>query len=284
MRARLIGIAYLAVWRVSRWLPERVAVRMFERLSMRSWRRNARQREVVTANLAPVVGPEALETTVREAFRSYGRYWAETFRMSDLSDATLLERITHERIEVADDVFAAGKGGIVVVPHIGNWDAGGRWACLRWRLTVVAEVLKPRMVFKRFLKHRQALGMSVVPLERGSDVAGTCMEYLARGDLVALVCDRDMSDRGIEVTMFGRRTTLPAGPAVIAERAGVPILPGCVFQAPGGRWHIVFQDAVPVIPGDVAKTMQGVADAFERFIARAPEQWHVFAGRYWRDA
>lgn len=283
MRERIGGIAYLAVWRVARLLPERIAVALFEQVAMRSYRKNGRTRAVVTANLAPVVAPEDLDRTVRGAFRSYARYFAETFRMQDLSDEELHARISAENLAYTDEVFAGGNGGIVVVPHIGNWDAGGRWACDRWRLTVVAEVLKPRMVFERFLKHRRALGMSVVPLERGADVAKQCEEYLARGDLVALVCDRDMSARGVEVTMFGRRTTLPRGPAVIAERAGVPIIPGAVYQAPNGRWEIWMQDPVTVVPGDPGKTMQGVADAFERFVARAPEQWHVFAGRYWKD-
>lgn len=283
MRERLGGLAYLAIWRAVRWLPERVALRLFDRMALRSHRRNARLRDAVTANLAPAVGQRDLGETVREAFRSYARYWVETFRMQDLPEEELMARITAENIEHMDEVFASGKGGIFVVPHIGNWDAGGRWACKRWRLTVVAEVLKPRMVFDRFLKHRRALGMTVVPLERGADVAKQCEEFLARGDLVALVCDRDMSARGVDVTMFGRRTTLPRGPAVIAERAGVEIIPGAVFQEPDGRWHIWLQDPVPVIAGDPAKTMQGVADAFERFVARAPEQWHVFAGRYWKE-
>lgn len=283
VKERLSGIAYLAVWRIARALPERLAVRLFERAALRSYRRNERQRAIVAANLAPVVKPEVLDATVRDAFASYARYWAETFRMQDLTTAELHGRLDHEGAEILDAVFASGRGGVAAVPHIGNWDAGGRWACDRWRLTVVAEVLRPRMVFDRFLAHRRALGMSVIPLERGGDVVARCEEHVARGDILALVCDRDMSARGIEVTMFGRTTTLPAGPAVLAARAGVPLVPVAIFQRPGGRWLVSVADPVPV-GLSVAESMQAVATAFEGFIARAPEQWHVFAGRYWKDA
>lgn len=285
MRVRLIGIGYLIAWRVTRLIPERLAVGAFQAMSRRSWRRNHRRRKIVTENLRPVVGDGALlETTVRKAFESYGRYWAEAFRLQDLSDAQLEARIDFDGAENIDKSLAAG-GAIMGVPHLGNWDSAGRYVAKRWGLAAVVEVLRPRVLFERFLAYRRALGIEIIPLERGADATGQCLEQIKAGKVIALVCDRDLSGRGVEVTMFGRRTRLPAGPAVVALRAGVPLMPGAPFQAPDGRWRVCAYPPVtdgrePETPEAVARIMQQLANEFEKIIREAPEQWHAFVP-YW---
>lgn len=288
LRVRLIGLAYLVMWRVTRWMPERWAVAMFRRGFDRSWRKNQRQRAIVTENLRPLVRDEArLAETVRAAFHSYGRYWAEAFRLQDLSDEELAARIDFTGAEILDEAMANG-GAVLGVPHLGNWDAAGRYAATRWRLAAVVEVLRPKALFERFVAYRRALGMTIIPLHKGEDVTAQCVEHIKKtGDLLALVCDRDLSGRGIPVRMFGRTTSMPAGPAVVALRAGVPLCPGATWQAPNGRWRVqpfppVATGKEPETPEEIARIMQALADAFEKILAQEPEQWHAFAP-YWTD-
>ena len=96
LRLQIEGIGWLLAWRIARWLPEPWVYRTFERLSMRSARRNAKRRAAVETLLSPVVPKEELSREVDEAFRWYGRYWAETFRMADLTEAELDERFSIE--------------------------------------------------------------------------------------------------------------------------------------------------------------------------------------------
>jgi KDO2-lipid IV(A) lauroyltransferase len=286
LRLQLEGIGWLTAWRIARWLPEEWTVRIFERLSARSMRRNARRRAAVEELLAPVVGDEALPPLIPQAFRWYARYWAETFRMQDLTDEELNARFTCIGCEHIEAAFQAGKGGVLATPHVGNWDAGGRWVALRWPLTVVAEVLRPRMLFDRFLEHRRALGMTIVPLERGGDATARCLERLNKGELVALVADRDLSGSGVEVTMFGRRTKMPAGPAVLALRTGAPLIPATIYQRNDGTWVATVLPAIDLPdaegPDGVAILTQRLADRFQELIAVEPSQWHVF-NTYWID-
>ena len=280
------GVAWLLAWRITRLLPERWAVAGFERMGRRSHRRDERRRAQIERNLEPVVGAERLQAEVRDAFRWYGRYWAETFRMEDLSREELGERFFIEGRENIEKAYDAGKGGVLATPHLGNWDAGGRWVAERWPLTVVVEVLRPRMVFDRFVAHRRALGMTIVPLERGGDATGQCLQRLRAGELVALVADRDLGGSGVPVTMFGRRTKMPAGPAVLALRSGAPLIPACIYQREDGTWLARVLGALdppdPGAPDAVATLTQQLADAFQELIAAEPAQWHVFS-RYWVD-
>lgn len=289
LRSRLIGLGYLFVWRLARALPERYARRLFDWSSARSFRRNAHRREIVRENLLPVVGPgPELDRTVREAFNSYGRYWMETFRMEDIPSEELTERFRGENLGSLDAIHARGRGGVLATPHLGNWDAGGRWVAERWPLTVVVEVLRPRTLFDRFVEHRRGLGMTIIPLVRGGDATGRCLEKIREGNYVALVSDRDLSGSGVPVKMFGRTTKMPPGPAVLALRAGVPLIPACIYQSPDGGWHAWVMDP---IDGDVegetsenvALLTQRLAEAYERMIAREPEQWHAFS-RMWLPA
>jgi KDO2-lipid IV(A) lauroyltransferase len=288
LRLKLIGIGYLLVWRLARLLPERVARKLFDATSRRSWRRNARQRALVRQNLLPVVGdgPD-LDRTVRDSFQMYGRYWMETFRMEDLSSAELTARFTGDGLDTLARVHAQGRGGVLATPHLGNWDAGGRWVAERWPLTVVVEVLRPRMLFDRFVDHRRGLGMTIIPLIRGGDATAQCLERIRAGDYVALVSDRDLSGSGITVRMFGRTTKLPAGPAVLALRAGVPLIPACIYQR-DDDWHASVMDPIDGITGEtpenVAALTQRLAEAFEGLIAREPSQWHALFQRLWIDA
>jgi KDO2-lipid IV(A) lauroyltransferase len=286
LRLQLEGIGWLLVWRIARLIPERWAYAGFERMFARAHRRNEKQRRAVEALLQPVVLPTELEQQVTEAFSWYGRYWTETFRLEDLSDAELDARFTCKGRENIQNAFDSGKGGVLATPHIGNWDAGGRWVAKRWPLTVVVEVLRPRMLFDRFVEHRRALGMTIVPLEKGTDPTGKCIEQLKKGEMIALVADRDLSGTGVEVAMFGRRTKMPPGPAVLALRTGCDLIPAAIFQDRDGTWvaHVL----PPVErPGATASDpvqvyTQRLAEKFEELIAEAPAQWHVF-NRYWID-
>jgi KDO2-lipid IV(A) lauroyltransferase len=285
LRLQLEGIGWLLAWRIARLLPERWVYAAFERLSLRSMRSNSKRRAAVEALLEPVVGKEQLRAHVEEAFRWYGRYWAETFRMADLSAEQLGARFKIEGRENIENGFRAG-GGVLATLHIGNWDAGGRWVAERWPLAVVVEVLRPRMLFDRFVEHRRALGMTIIPLERDSDPTARCIEQLRQGKMIALVADRDLSGSGVEVTMFGRKTKMPPGPAVLGLRTGADVIPAAIFQRRDGSW---LARVLPPVerpdgtgPEAVQLYTQRLAEKFEDLIRADPAQWHVF-NRYWID-
>jgi lauroyl/myristoyl acyltransferase len=282
LRLRLTGLGYRAAWRLARVLPEPWARRGFEASAALSWRRNARRRAVVRENLRPTVGdPAVLEETVRRAFLLYGRYWAETFRLPGIPRAAFEARFRVEGAEIIEDAYRRGRGVVLATPHLGNWDAGGRWVAERWPLAVVVEVLRPRALFERFLAHRRALGMTIIPLVPGGDVAARCVERVRAGELVALVADRALSRTGVPVQMFGRTTLLPPGPAVVSLRAGAPLVPACIYQTADAGWRGWVMEPIHdgsggETPEAVAALTQRLAEAFERMIARDPAQWHAF--------
>jgi lauroyl/myristoyl acyltransferase len=221
-----------------------------------------------------------LERLVDEAFRSYARYWLDALSLPALDPDRLDVRVDAEGFEHVMAARALGRGVVVALPHLGGWDVGGAWLVHRGiPLTVVAEVLEPPGLFDLFVKLRERVGMRVVPL--GPRAMAELAEALARNDVVALVCDRDLTREGIEVELFGERTTLPPGPVLLALRRNCPLLPVAIYAERDGRHRALIRPPVELertgrLRADVVAGLQRLAKELELLIAEAPEQWHVF--------
>jgi KDO2-lipid IV(A) lauroyltransferase len=103
---------------------------------------------------------------------------------------------------------------------------------------------------------------------------------LANNRVVSLVSDRDLTGRGVEVTMFGRGRKMPAGPALLSITTGAPMVPSAAYQTPEG-WRLVFRPPLRVEPSgdrrkDVVALTEALAAEYERLISAAPSDWHVF--------
>jgi KDO2-lipid IV(A) lauroyltransferase len=276
----------LAIWRTVGSMSQRQAYRTMEAFFARQYRRNGRQVARLRATFAPIVEPDALERTVEEAFKWYGRYWADAFRSHRVSSAHMTRTMRSTGAEHLAAAVEDGTGAVLATMHLGDWDAGGRWVAERWPMTAVAEVLEPRRMYDQFLAYRRRLGMEIIPLEKGTDVTARCVEVVSRGELLALLCDRDLSGTGVEVRFFGRTAKMSRGPAVIAARSGCRILPAVIYQLEDGGHHVVVREPLPPTPDEspeaIAATMQLVANEYERFLRVAPAQWHMFQ-RFWPD-
>jgi lauroyl/myristoyl acyltransferase len=280
--------AYLSI-RSAEWLgmrlPRRTGLALANLYFRWHYRRAQDQRRVVAGNLAQVLGHDPhsalVQSATRECFRLYARYWYETFALRTMPVDEVDRRFTIDGLEHADRALAAGRGVVLALPHMGNWDAAGHWLCVNgYRMTAVAEELRPRSVFELFLRHRRALGMGIVPLSEGSRVAETLIRLLSENHIITLVADRDLTGRGVQVEMFGAKRLLPAGPAMLSLATGAPLCVCAVFTTAEG-WHTVIGPPVQlertgVMRQDVTALTSVMAAEFERYIASAPADWHMF--------
>jgi KDO2-lipid IV(A) lauroyltransferase len=246
------------------------------------------------ANLRVATGGGLTEAELadltRAALTSYGRYWQEAFRLPTLGSARILRDTTVPGIEHLERARADGRPVILALPHSGNWDAAGVWFIdwLGGPFMTVAERLRPESLYRRFLEYRESLGMRVVPLTGGPRPGSAMLrEWLDGGRSVCLLMDRDLGSSGVPVSFFGRPTTMPPGPALLAAQTGASLHPVvCQFTDDGG-WRLVVRPEVALdgngrLRDRVAAATQAVADAFTAGIAERPVDWHML-GRIWAD-
>lgn len=271
-----IALGYAAGWRALRWLPERAAYAGFDRIADEVFRRNGRGVRRLRDNLATAtraVDQEYLETLNRDAVRSYLRYTCEAFRLPSWGPEGLVARTRTVGEEEFRALYAAGSGLIVPLPHMGNWDWAGAWACATGMpVMTVAERLKPERLYDEFVAYRTTLGMQILPLTGGEATVPRLEGWLREGGLVCLLADRDLSRTSVEVELCGARARLPRGPATLARHTGAPIAP-VTLHYDGPRMVITFHPTVAV--DDDAATMQRVADVFTEAITAHPIDWHM---------
>lgn len=284
----LANVGFGAGWSVVKAVPEPAARRLFEAMADRTWRQQGQGVRQLRANLARVVDDDQLpelDSITKEGVRRYMRYWCEAFRLPSWTT----ERVNSsfrlvEGLNILDGAMAEGRGAIMVIPHMGNWDIAGAWACARYgSLVTVAERLKPEGLYDKFVAYRESLGMEVHPLG-DPDVIRTLVRRLREGRLVCLLADRDLTHTGVAVDFFGETASMPAGPAVLSMMTGAPMMPVALWHTETGVEGQI-RAAIPIpAEGDretrIQRMTQDMADAFAAGISAHPQDWHMMQ-RLW---
>ncbi|MEU0031953.1 phosphatidylinositol mannoside acyltransferase [Streptomyces sp. NPDC006335] len=289
---RLTDSLYGLGWGVVKKLPEPVAVRLGRSIADLAWKQRGKgvlRLESNYARVVPDASPERLAELSRAGMRSYLRYWMESFRLPAWSKDRIKAGFDPKGLHHLTDGLAAGKGVILALPHMANWDLAGAWVTtkLETPFTTVAERLKPETLYDRFVAYREGLGMEVLP-HSGGTAFGTLARRLRDGGLVCLVAERDLSSSGVEVRFFGEATRIPAGPALLAQQTGALLLPVTLWYDDSpvmqGRVHPPVE--VPESGTRAEKTSvmaQALADAFATGIADHPEDWHMLQRLWLKD-
>lgn len=288
-KERLSDALYGLGWAAVKTLPEPAARALFRTLADQVWKRRGKSVLRLEANLKRVVpdaDPARLAALSRAGMRSYMRYWMESFRLPTWSPARIKASIDVTDAHRLTDGLDSGRGVILALPHLGNWDLAGAWVTtdLKVPFTTVAERLKPESLYDRFVAYREGLGMEVLP-HTGGAAFGTLARRLRSGGLVCLVADRDLSASGIEVSFFGDTARMPAGPALLAQQTGALLLPVTLSydDTPVMKARIHPPVEVPESAdrdGRTSVMTQALADAFAVGIAEHPEDWHMLQ-RLW---
>lgn len=279
-RDRLVDYAFRLGWAVTRHTPEAAGAQVLESAADRLWQQRGdgiRQLEANLRRAAPDRDEAALRALSQQAMRSYFRYWHEVFLLPSWTHRRIVDSV----VTTGEDRFRArfdeGGGGIIALPHMGNWDLAGAWACLTGMpVSTVVERLQPDVLYDRFVGYRTALGMEVHPLTGGDNPLSGLRAAIRRGRLVCLVADRDLSGSGVEVDLLGERARLPAGAAALARITGAPLVAlTSEYRGPLLRLH--FSDIIEPQSGkDGARAMtQQLADFYSDAIRRRPEDWHM---------
>jgi len=236
------------------------------------------RRHAALANLA-VVMPRATrrerERSARAMMRSYNRMMFEFFRLPHLERREFLERVSFEGREHLEAAAARGRGVVICCTHLGNWElAAVVVAHLGYTMHAVAGVQINRWFTGAVRESKTEQAIHTVAPEDGFR---KLLRALHHGDLIALMVDGDIFSHGTKVELFGRETRWPAGPGVLANRTGAPIICGYCERVRPGRFRIVVEP--PLDPADfpsVAALNAAVVAHAERHIRDHVDQWCIF--------
>ena len=236
------------------------------------------RRHNALANLAvalPRSGRRERLQIVRRMMRSYNCMLFEFFRLPHLTRRELLDSVVVEGREHLEQAVARGRGVILASTHIGNWELAAvvlaHWG---YRLYAVAGVQLSRWLTPAVRETKTELAIHTVAPEDGYR---RLLRALEHNDLVALMVDGDVYNHGQPVEFFGRETTFPAGPGVLAQRTGALIICGYCERIASGRFRIVMEPAIDPARFDSVQAINAaVAHTVERHIREHVDQWCIF--------
>ncbi|MCB1184923.1 lysophospholipid acyltransferase family protein [bacterium] len=185
---------------------------------------------------------------------------------------------------------AEGRGVFILTGHIGCWELAGAWVARELAsrglgpLGVVTGTVHNPPVDDLLQGRRRDLGMQPLPRDGG---VRPLLALLRRGGVVAVLLDQRTGVRNLPVPFFGVPAPTPLGPARIALRHGIPVLPVVGVWDAASRRHVMHH--LPPLRPDAAggETAAGFLarcnGALETFVRRNPAQWVWFHRRWSPD-
>lgn len=245
-----------------------------------------RDRGAVKENLKAIF-PQKKDRDIRRIrirmFRNFAKYLVDFFRFEKIDREYIKNNIRIENGQYFQEALARGKGVIVLTAHIGNWELGGiALALLGYPFWAVALPHKDKRVNDFFNFQRERKGMKVIPLGKAVKVS---LSLLKENKMVALVGDRDFTEKGIILDFFGKPTFFPEGPAAFALKTGALIVPGFMLRNKDDTFTLTIERPFEPKPaGNKAKDLEDIIMLykiiFEDYIRRFPDQWYMFR-RFW---
>ncbi|MDR0994119.1 MAG: lysophospholipid acyltransferase family protein [Verrucomicrobiota bacterium] len=248
-----------------------------------------RERHAVETNLRIILeyqgiipSEHILKGCARKTFQQFGKYLADFIRFRRLALKEIRRSVSISGMEYLEALHKSERGAILVTAHYGNWELGGAFiASMGLPFNAVVRPVASPAMERIYTFFREQRGMKIIHLDH---VATGIIRALKRGEMVALVGDRDFTGTGLRRSFFGRETSLPHGAAWFAHRLKVPLVYGAVSRAPDDSY--ILRIHKPIDPGEVEseeEIQQKVEAMMQETIMRDPCQWFIF-DPFWPNA
>lgn len=230
---------YRILFRIMAALPLAVAHLLGTAAGLCLWWLPTQQRRAALINIAlclPHLPERMRQRIARASLIHFGRALAESPRLW-LGPQKAVRRLAREvqGLEHVHTALEAGRGVILVTPHLGAWEMAGLYCS---RLHALTSLYKPQKgpadaVIKA---GRERFGATLVPSD-GNGVRAL-MRALRKGQMVGILPDQDPPQgSGVFAPFFGIVAHTPNLVSRLAERTGAPVIYTYAERLPHSRGY-----------------------------------------------
>jgi len=175
-------------------------------------------------------------------------------------------------------LIAAGKGGILLSAHLGNWEVAGHlFKRLETRINIVMFDGEHERIKQYLSTVTGERNVNVIVIKDDLSHIYAINDALSNNELVCMHADRFLEGNKTETALFlGSNARFPAGPFLLAATFRVPVSLVFAFKESATHYHLF---ATP--PREYhGRRKQGVQEAVQDFVhvmeekvRQYPEQW-----------
>jgi KDO2-lipid IV(A) lauroyltransferase len=264
-------------------MPWSMALRFGRVVGRLAWAVSGRDRRRSLDHLALALPglPEAERHRIaRAAFLFQGMNAAELLHLLRRDPDEMLPHLEVEGWGNVEAARAARRPILILTGHCGNWELiaiplrhGGLPPA------AIARPLDDPQLQELVVEVRQRLGTTTIA--RGTrGAARQILEVLRSGGAIAMLIDQDTKVDGVWVPFFGRPAFTPVGPAELAIKQGMRVIPSFIERRADGGHLVRFRPALD-LPGDPREATALMTAEIEQQVRRRPEQW-VWWHKRWR--
>lgn len=266
------------------WLARWAGVFLFQILK--------RPRQRALENLRNAYGPEKTEKEIQQiargAFRhlaEFGAEWLYIPRIAQSPERYL--KIHHvERIHRG---LEKGRGALLLVSHIGNWEImaliGGLLIARPVGASIysLARPIKNPYLYDYILGQRGLTGLTSITKTGG---VKEVFSRLKENGIVCMLIDQRVSEGSVETEFFNQEALTTSLPAIVALRLGTPVFFVFLNRTPDLRYEMEIEGPVPIGQEEDSNTnirlnTQAFNDRVEAEIRKYPTRWLWMHNR-WR--
>ena len=267
-------------------LPMRVAYRLGQVLGSVGYGLCWPYRRLAVANLTVAYGdvltPRQVRQLARTHFATLGANLLASIKAAGYGPERLREIAMVEGMEVIRAALDRGKGVVLIISHIGNWELFAQ-LCQFLPEYQWGTVYQP--LGNRFIEGHIQRMRSKVQLFNRKNGFNAPTAFLRAGGALGVLVDQHAGDGGVWTPFFGRLASTSPLAALLALRTEAELVPLAVHTDGPARWRVVISTPVPRVdeagaPIEAEALTARINQVLERQINRTPADWFWVHNRW----
>ena len=168
---------------------------------------------------------------------------------------------------------AAGKGVIILAPHMGNWEVVGPYIASLARLTIMYKPFENKAIDRMVFGGRSKLNIDMVPTNRRGVL--TFLKVLGQGGMIGILPDHvpNQASGSLLAPFFKQPALTMTLVQSLVQRTGCSVC-CCVAERVAGGFVIHVLEADPrIFSEDINESTQGLNASVEACIRLMPAQY-----------
>ena len=167
--------------------------------------------------------PFPVELIVKKAFIHFALVASEILRYPSVDSSYFKSHFVLNGKENVNAALTKGKGVIMALPHIGNWEYfGGAIVANGFKLNSFFLAQKEDEIGSLLDYFRSYSGITLHDRDRGGVKA---LKALKNNESLGMITDQDGNASGVYMDFLGHWVSMPAGPANWSIKTGAALLP-----------------------------------------------------------